>query len=114
MALRLAGLPRSKPLECEFDRSPPETSPTSPWHLDEHVFLINMIAEPLAELRPFLDRPQRAFARASATALTVFAGNAGVSGSSELRNSFVLLFGPKHLNIDYMCGNRCSIDCFYS
>ncbi|KAF5884386.1 TetR/AcrR family transcriptional regulator, partial [Rhizobium sp. PEPV16] len=35
-----------------FDHFPPDTSPTPQWHLNEHLFLMDVIAEPLAELQP--------------------------------------------------------------
>jgi AcrR family transcriptional regulator len=43
-----------------FDHYPPEGSPTPEWHLAEHIFLMSVIAEPLAELQPDLSAEDRA------------------------------------------------------
>ncbi len=43
-----------------FDHFPPETSPTPQWHLDEHLFLMDVIADPLAELQPDMPAEDRA------------------------------------------------------
>jgi AcrR family transcriptional regulator len=43
-----------------FEHYPPEGSPTPEWHLAEHMFLMGVIAEPLAELQPDLSAADRA------------------------------------------------------
>lgn len=42
-----------------FDHYLPDASPTPQWHLDEHLFLMNVIAEPLAELQPEMSAEDR-------------------------------------------------------
>ena len=43
-----------------FEHYPPETSPTPQWHLDEHLFLLSLIAEPLSQLQPEMSIEDRA------------------------------------------------------
>jgi hypothetical protein len=43
-----------------FDHYPPEGSSTPQWHLEEHMFLMGVIAEPLAELQPDMSAEDRA------------------------------------------------------
>lgn len=43
-----------------FDHYPPEGSTTPQWHLDEHLFLMDVIAEPLGELQPDMPAEDRA------------------------------------------------------
>jgi len=43
-----------------FEHYPPEGSPTPEWHLEEHLLLMSVIAEPLAELQPDLSADDRA------------------------------------------------------
>lgn len=43
-----------------FDHYPPEGTPTPQWHLDEHLFLMSVIAEPLADLQPEMSAEDRA------------------------------------------------------
>jgi AcrR family transcriptional regulator len=43
-----------------FEHYPPEESPAPQWHLDEHLFLLSIIAEPLAELQPDMSAEDRA------------------------------------------------------
>jgi AcrR family transcriptional regulator len=66
-----------------FDHSLPEASPTPLWHLEEHLFLMNVIAEPLAELRPDMPAEDRAI-----RARTLFGAVHGVV-SISLEGRFV-------------------------
>ncbi|MGZ2457651.1 hypothetical protein ACVINH_002677 [Rhizobium anhuiense] len=50
-------MPRSKPPKGAVRSLPPETWPAAQWHLDEHLFQMDVIAEPLAELQ--LDLPPK-------------------------------------------------------
>lgn len=43
-----------------FEHHLPDGHATPQWHLDEHLFLMSVIAEPLAELRPDLSQEDRA------------------------------------------------------
>ena len=43
-----------------FDHRLPDDRPSPEWHLDEHMFLMGIIAEPLAELQPDMPAPERA------------------------------------------------------
>ena len=43
-----------------FDHYLPEGSPSPQWHLDEHLFLLSVIAEPLQELQPEMSTEDRA------------------------------------------------------
>lgn len=43
-----------------FEHYPPEGSATPDWHLQEHLFLMSVIAEPLAELQPDMPVEDRA------------------------------------------------------
>ncbi|KQS88135.1 MULTISPECIES: TetR/AcrR family transcriptional regulator [unclassified Rhizobium] len=43
-----------------FDHRPAEGQPSPEWHLQEHMFLMDVIAEPLAELQPSLSAEDRA------------------------------------------------------
>ncbi|MFK3781429.1 TetR/AcrR family transcriptional regulator [Agrobacterium sp. NPDC089420] len=43
-----------------FEHSPPEGTPSPQWHLDEHLFLLSIIAQPLAELQPEMSAEDRA------------------------------------------------------
>jgi AcrR family transcriptional regulator len=66
-----------------FEHYPPETSPTPQWHLDEHLFLMDVIAEPLAELQPDMTAEDRAI-----RARTLFGAVHGVV-SISLEGRFV-------------------------
>lgn len=66
-----------------FEHYPPETSPTPQWHLDEHLFLMDVIAEPLAELQPGMSAEDRAI-----RARTLFGAVHGVV-SISLEGRFV-------------------------
>ncbi|ACE90101.1 probable transcriptional regulator protein, TetR family [Rhizobium etli CIAT 652] len=66
-----------------FDHFPPDTSPTPQWHLDEHLFLMDVIAEPLAELQPDMPPEDRAI-----RARTLFGAVHGVV-SISLEGRFV-------------------------
>lgn len=66
-----------------FDHFPPATSPTPQWHLDEHLFLMDVIAEPLAELQPDMPPEDRAI-----RARTLFGAVHGVV-SISLEGRFV-------------------------
>ncbi len=43
-----------------FDHHPPAGRPSPEWHLEEHMFLMGVIAEPLAELQPDMPVTARA------------------------------------------------------
>lgn len=43
-----------------FDHHPPVGRPSPEWHLEEHMFLMGVIAEPLAELQPDMPETARA------------------------------------------------------
>lgn len=43
-----------------FDHHPPAGRPSPEWHLEEHMFLMGVIAEPLAELQPDMPETARA------------------------------------------------------
>lgn len=43
-----------------FEYYPPEGAPSPQWHLDEHLFLLSVIAEPLEELQPEMSAEDRA------------------------------------------------------
>jgi AcrR family transcriptional regulator len=43
-----------------FEHYLPEDTPSPQWHLDEHLFLLSIIAEPLAELQPEMSAEDRA------------------------------------------------------
>ncbi|NKL02849.1 TetR/AcrR family transcriptional regulator [Rhizobium leguminosarum bv. viciae] len=66
-----------------FEHFPPESSPTPQWHLDEHLFLMDVIAEPLAELQPDMPAQDRAI-----RARTLFGAVHGVV-SISLEGRFV-------------------------
>jgi AcrR family transcriptional regulator len=56
-----------------FDHYPPEGTPTPQWHLEEHLFLMGVIAEPLAGLQPDMPEEER-----SIRARTLFGAVHGV------------------------------------
>ncbi len=66
-----------------FERFPTEASPTPQWHLEEHLFLMTVIAEPLAELQPDMPPEERAI-----RARTLFGAVHGVV-SISLEGRFV-------------------------
>jgi AcrR family transcriptional regulator len=66
-----------------FEHYLPEDNPTPQWHLDEHLFLMNVIAEPLSELRPDMSAEDRAI-----RARTLFGAVHGVV-SISLEGRFV-------------------------
>ncbi|MGO7165100.1 TetR-like C-terminal domain-containing protein, partial [Rhizobium johnstonii] len=66
-----------------FEHFPPESSPTPQWHLNEHLFLMDVIAEPLAELQPDMPPEDRAI-----RARTLFGAVHGVV-SISLEGRFV-------------------------
>lgn len=66
-----------------FDHYLPETSPTPQWHLEEHLALMKVIAEPLAELQPDMPMEDRAI-----RARTLFGAVHGVV-SISLEGRFV-------------------------
>lgn len=43
-----------------FEHALPADTPSPQWHLDEHLFLLNIIAEPLKELQPEMSEEDRA------------------------------------------------------
>ncbi|WP_296432604.1 TetR/AcrR family transcriptional regulator [Rhizobium sp. UBA1881] len=43
-----------------FEHYPPEDTPSPQWHLDEHLFLLSLIAEPLSQLQPEMSIEDRA------------------------------------------------------
>lgn len=66
-----------------FDHRPPEGRPSPEWHLEEHMFLMGVIAEPLAELQPDMSESARAI-----RARTLFGAVHGVV-SISLEGRFV-------------------------
>jgi AcrR family transcriptional regulator len=66
-----------------FEHYPPENAPTPSWHLEEHLFLMDVIAEPLGELQPQLSADDRAI-----RARTLFGAVHGVI-SISLEGRFV-------------------------
>lgn len=66
-----------------FDHHPPEGRPSPEWHLEEHMFLMGVIAEPLAELQPDMSETARAI-----RARTLFGAVHGVV-SISLEGRFV-------------------------
>lgn len=66
-----------------FDHRPPEGRPSPEWHLEEHMFLMGVIAEPLAELQPDMSEAARAI-----RARTLFGAVHGVV-SISLEGRFV-------------------------
>jgi len=66
-----------------FDHRPPDERPTPEWHLEEHMFLMGVIAEPLAELQPAMSETARAI-----RARTLFGAVHGVV-SISLEGRFV-------------------------
>ncbi|MBY5515371.1 hypothetical protein E0H71_37505 [Rhizobium leguminosarum bv. viciae] len=72
-----------------LDHSPPETSPTPQWHLDEHLFLMDMIAEPLPELQSDMAPEGRAI-----RARTLFRAVNGVVSISRSRGTILRNAGP--------------------
>lgn len=66
-----------------FDHRPPDERPTPEWHLQEHMFLMGIIAEPLADLQPAMSEAARAI-----RARTLFGAVHGVV-SISLEGRFV-------------------------